>query len=103
MVLSEYAQTHAGFHFNMLATDICTAVLAKARQGIFKSEAAAPVPAELRRKYCMRSREPGSELLRIVPGAARASGIPARQLHGLRLWRQRAARNYFLPERHYLF
>jgi len=67
MVLSEYGQTHAGFQFNVLATDICTAVLDKARVGIFKSEAAAPISADLRRKYFMRSRDPGSELLRIVP------------------------------------
>lgn len=67
MVLTEYGQTHAGFQFNVLATDICTAVLDKARLGIFKSEVAAPVPADLRRKYCMRSRDPGSELVRIVP------------------------------------
>ena len=31
MVLSEYAQARPGFRFGVLATDICTAVLAKAR------------------------------------------------------------------------
>jgi len=67
MVLSEYAETHPGFQFNVLATDICTAVLEKARLGIFKSEVAAPVSADLRRKYFMRSRDPGSQLLRVVP------------------------------------
>ena len=67
MVLNEYAQTHPGFQFNVLATDICTAVLEKARLGIFKSEVAAPVSADLRRKYFMRSSDPGSQLLRVVP------------------------------------
>lgn len=67
MVLSEYALTHAGFQFSVLATDICTAVLDKARMGIFKSEVAAPVAAGLRRKYFMRSRNPDSDLVRIVP------------------------------------
>lgn len=67
MVLTEYAQAHPGFQFSVLATDISTAVLAKARLGIFKSELAAPVPKELLRKYFMRSRDPGSDLLRIVP------------------------------------
>ncbi len=38
MVLSEYAEARPGFRFSVLATDICTAVLAKARSGIFKSE-----------------------------------------------------------------
>jgi chemotaxis protein methyltransferase CheR len=67
MVLAEYAQSRAGFRFQVLATDISTAVLAKARAGIFKSEQVSPVPQELRRKYFMRSRDPGSDLVRVVP------------------------------------
>ena len=67
MVLSEYAQGRPGFQYSVLATDISTDVLAKARAGVFKLEAANPVPQALRRKYFMRSRDRGSDLLRIVP------------------------------------
>jgi chemotaxis protein methyltransferase CheR len=67
MVLMEYASSHPGFRFAVLATDICTDVLAKARLGVFKSALAAPVPPDLRRKYFMRSRDPGVELVRVVP------------------------------------
>jgi chemotaxis protein methyltransferase CheR len=67
MVLSEYAQASPGFRFGVLATDICTAVLAKASMGIFKSELVRPVPQALRRKYFMRSRDPESDLVRVVP------------------------------------
>ena len=67
MVLSEYSQECPGFRFTVLATDICTAVLAKAAMGIFKSEVVRPVPQDLRRKYFMRSRDPESDLLRVVP------------------------------------
>ena len=67
MVLSEYAQTCPGFRFNVLATDICTAVLSKARLGIYKSDIVRPVPQGLRRKYFMRSRNPESDLHRVVP------------------------------------
>jgi chemotaxis protein methyltransferase CheR len=67
MVLSEYAETRPGFRFGILATDICTEVLAKARMGIFSSEVVRPVPTELRRKYFMRSRDPKSGLFRVVP------------------------------------
>jgi chemotaxis protein methyltransferase CheR len=67
MVLSEYAQTSPGFRFGVLATDICTAVLSKARMGIYQSELVRPVPQGLRRKYFMRSRDPGSDLHRVVP------------------------------------
>jgi chemotaxis protein methyltransferase CheR len=67
MVLSEYAEGHSGFRFMVLATDISTAVLANARRGIFKSESVAPVPQNLRKKYLMRSRDPDSDLVRVVP------------------------------------
>lgn len=67
MLLSEYSQECSGFRFSVLATDISTAVLAKAAMGIFKSEVVRPVPQNLRRKYFMRSRNPEAELFRIVP------------------------------------
>ena len=67
MVLSEYQQSHPAFRFRLLATDISTAVLAKAELGIFHSDVVRPVPSELRRKYFMRSRDRESSLLRVIP------------------------------------
>ena len=67
LVLNEYAQSHPGFHFRVLATDISTDVLAKARLGIFNDEVVRPVPADLRKKYFMRSRDKKSNMLRVVP------------------------------------
>jgi chemotaxis protein methyltransferase CheR len=67
MVLEEYALTHPGFRFKILATDLCTTVLAKAKLAVFKSDVLEPVPADWRRKYFMRSRDRGSNLLRVVP------------------------------------
>jgi chemotaxis protein methyltransferase CheR len=67
MVLSEHAQSCPGFLFSVLATDISTAALAKAQTGIFKSELLRPVSDNLRRKYFMHSRDPDSDLVRVVP------------------------------------
>jgi chemotaxis protein methyltransferase CheR len=67
IVLSEYALTHPGFRFRILATDISTTVLSKASEGVYSSEAANPVPSTLKRKYFMRSRDSGPERVRIVP------------------------------------
>jgi chemotaxis protein methyltransferase CheR len=67
MVLNEYGLAHPGFRFRVLATDISTTALAKATLGVFSSEVVRPVPPELRQKYFMRSRDPKSNLLRVVP------------------------------------
>jgi chemotaxis protein methyltransferase CheR len=67
IVLSEYAQSHPGFRFRILATDISNLVLAKAEVGVYTNDVVAPVDPVLRRKYFMRSREPGSEKQRVVP------------------------------------
>jgi chemotaxis protein methyltransferase CheR len=67
MVLSEYGLTHPGFRFRILATDISTNVLSKAETGVYSGEVVAPVPVELKRKYLMAGRTPGSERFRVVP------------------------------------
>jgi chemotaxis protein methyltransferase CheR len=67
MVLSEYAESHPGFRFRILATDISTRVLEKAALGIYTAENVTPVLPELRRKYVMRSRQRGSNQVRVVP------------------------------------
>jgi chemotaxis protein methyltransferase CheR len=67
MVLSEYALAHPGFRFRILASDISTTVLEKAEAGVYSNDVVGPVASALKRKYLMRSREPGSERVRIVP------------------------------------
>jgi chemotaxis protein methyltransferase CheR len=67
MVLSEYATSHPGFRFRILATDISTTVLARAELGIYSCETAEPVPAALRRKYFLRSRVRDSNRVRVAP------------------------------------
>jgi chemotaxis protein methyltransferase CheR len=65
MVLSEYADTHPGFRFRIMATDISTTVLARADRGVYTDEVVAPVPAALKRKYFLRDRDSG--LVRVTP------------------------------------
>lgn len=67
IVLSEYALTHPGFRFRILASDISTAVLKKAELAVYSSEVISPVPAALRLKYFMRSRDRVSNQARVVP------------------------------------
>jgi chemotaxis protein methyltransferase CheR len=67
IVLSEFALAHPGFSFRILATDISTTVLERAKLGIYSTEVVRPVPQALRAKYFMRAREPGSDRVRVVP------------------------------------
>jgi chemotaxis protein methyltransferase CheR len=67
IVLSEYALTHPGFRFRILASDISNPVLAKAELGVYTNEVVAPVAPLLRKKYFMRSRDRGSNQVRVTP------------------------------------
>ena len=67
MVLSEFALRHPGFDFQILATDISTRVLEKAKAAIYAETQVEPVPMELKRKYLLRSKDRASGMVRIVP------------------------------------
>ena len=71
-MLSEYAHTHPGFRFRILATDISTIVLAKADRGVYTTEVVAPVPSNLKLKYFLRSRDRTSDLVRVTPELRRS-------------------------------
>ena len=67
MVLSEYALAHPRFDFTILATDVSTRVLDKAKTAIYPEAEIQPVPREIRARYLLRSRNEGEPLVRIVP------------------------------------
>lgn len=68
MVLADYLGARkADRDFFILATDLSTEVLEKAQRGIYPSELLAPVPAELMRKYVMRSADQRRAEMRITP------------------------------------
>jgi len=67
MVLSEYAEQNHGFRFSILATDISTAVLDKARTAIYSEENADTIPLNLKKKYLLKSRDRSKGLVRVIP------------------------------------
>ncbi|WP_407932147.1 CheR family methyltransferase [Geomonas anaerohicana] len=67
MVLSEFAQRNPGFDFKILATDISTRVLDKAKTAIYTESQVEPVALELKKKYLLRSKDRSSGVVRIVP------------------------------------
>ncbi|MDR3553408.1 MAG: protein-glutamate O-methyltransferase [Syntrophobacteraceae bacterium] len=67
MVLGEFAEVCPGFDFSILATDISTEVLEKARLGIYDHDRAVPIPMVLRKKYLLKSRQKEKGLVRVTP------------------------------------
>jgi chemotaxis protein methyltransferase CheR len=67
IVLSEFAANNPGFHFSIMATDISTKVLEKARVGIYEQDQIAMIPLFLKQKYFLKSRDRDKGLVRIVP------------------------------------
>ncbi|SNB44791.1 protein-glutamate O-methyltransferase CheR [Geobacter sp. DSM 9736] len=67
MVLEEFAENWPGFSYQLLATDISTRVLEKAKTAIYDEERVIPVPMPLKRKYLLRSKDRAAGLVRIVP------------------------------------
>ncbi len=67
MVLSESFRNYCGFGFSILASDISTIVLDKARLGIYDENRTASIPWEMKRKYFMINRDRNRGLVRITP------------------------------------
>jgi len=68
IMLSEFAHSHPGFRFRILASDISTLVLEKAVRGVYSEETTKAIPIEIKRRYFLRSRSAGSSTrVRVVP------------------------------------
>jgi chemotaxis protein methyltransferase CheR len=67
MVLDDYAQSHPGFAFEIIATDISTKVLREAAAAIYPAEVTAPIPPALRQRYLLRGTGARRGAVRIVP------------------------------------
>jgi chemotaxis protein methyltransferase CheR len=66
MVLLEQ-QAKGAFKFSIFATDVSTRALDVAMRAIYPEEHVAPVPAALKSKYLLRSRDREEPLVRIAP------------------------------------
>jgi chemotaxis protein methyltransferase CheR len=67
IVLTEFFSRNPNAAFSILATDLSTAVLEKAKNGIYEDQKAEPIPMALRKKYLLRSKDRNKGLIRIAP------------------------------------
>jgi chemotaxis protein methyltransferase CheR len=66
MVLNEFALKY-NVDFKIIATDISTRVLERAKQAVYDHERVEPVPLYLRKKYLLRGKGEKKELVRVKP------------------------------------
>lgn len=71
IVLSEYAAQQP-LNWRVVATDISTSVLARAQRAVYSESSIAALPASLRRRYFLRSRERDEQLVRVKPALRNA-------------------------------
>ena len=67
MVLEEFREANPRFSYRILASDLSTQVLDKAKAAVYEEEKAAPIPMSFKKKYLLRSKDPASGLVRIKP------------------------------------
>ncbi len=67
MVLADWCAERSGLRVSILATDLCTEVLAAAHRAIYPETMVSVLPPEFRRRYLLRSRDRGRRLVRVVP------------------------------------
>jgi chemotaxis protein methyltransferase CheR len=67
MLLDQFVLAQRGWDYAVLATDISTKVLDRARDGIYEEAQVEPVPLGMRRKYLLRSRSASGTVVRVVP------------------------------------
>jgi chemotaxis protein methyltransferase CheR len=67
MVMERFGKTQRNMDFTILATDISTRVLEKAKLAIYDEERIQPVPTAFRKAYLLKSKDSSKKIYRIIP------------------------------------
>lgn len=67
MVLADYMENRSGLDYQILATDLSTEVLQKARRGVYPADMLDPVPRAFVARYVMQARDKQRSEMRISP------------------------------------
>lgn len=69
MVVQDFAEA-GGFEplpFQVIATDISSRVLEKGQRAVYEEDKVLPIPLEIKRKFLLKSKNPGAGLFRVAP------------------------------------
>jgi chemotaxis protein methyltransferase CheR len=82
MTLLKHFPVTEGWDLEVLATDICTRVLDKARAGIYPIEKAKEIPGDLLRAYMLKGRGEQKAVMKVSPDLHRIVRFARVNLHG---------------------
>lgn len=71
MVLSDWANTHNGFDFSILATDISNEILQKAQRAVYSMDKADEISMEMKKKYLLKSKNKDNPKIKICESLRR--------------------------------
>jgi chemotaxis protein methyltransferase CheR len=72
MVLCDFTERHPSFRFSILATDISSRVLDRAREAVYDGDHVASVSQAMKQKYLLRSKDRSKNQVRIAPAVRSA-------------------------------
>lgn len=81
MLLLKHFPAELGWNIEVLATDICTRVLEKARAALYPIENAKEIPTEFLRNYMLKGRGEQRELMKVSPEVHRIVRFARVNLH----------------------
>lgn len=67
IVVEEYFRKSKRFNYQILGTDISTKVLSEAIDGVYQDAKISNISMDLKKRYFLKSKTPGSNLVRLVP------------------------------------
>jgi chemotaxis protein methyltransferase CheR len=67
ITMSEALENKYGMDYSILGTDISNGILENALDAIYKEEDIINIPADLRKKYFLRSKDKSKKLVRLIP------------------------------------
>ena len=82
MLFAKYFSAEQGWELEILATDICTRVLEKARAAVYPIEKAKEIPPEFLRTYMLKGRGDQKDLMKVNPELHRLVRFARVNLHG---------------------
>lgn len=81
MLLMKHFPEEQGWDKEILATDICTRVLEKARAALYPIEKAKEIPTEFLRNYMLKGRGEQREFMKVIPEVRRSVRFARANLH----------------------